>query len=61
MQLARLEGITKRIGEVEASNSLKTRLTRWYVLPNLKSEQKHLLEREDNFRERLDNILWKLV
>ena len=60
LQLQRLVNISITISLIESSNSLRTKLTRWYDLPNLKSEQKHLEEREDNFRERLEKIEWKL-
>jgi len=58
--LDRLESISCYISKIENGSGIINKIQRFYTLPVLRSEQKHLNSRRDEYQARLDDIEWKL-
>jgi len=60
LSLERLESISSYISKIENGSGILNKLQRLHTLPTLRSEQKYLQSRRDEFESRLDDIEWKL-
>lgn len=58
--LDRLESISGYISKIENGSGILNKLQRLHTLPTLRSEQKYLQSRYDEYQARLDDIEWKL-
>jgi len=60
LSLDRLESISGYIVEIENGSGILNKIKRLHTLPILRSEQKHLESRRDEFQSKLNDIEWKL-
>jgi len=60
LSMERLESISGYIAEIEIGSGFWNKIKRLYTLPILRSEQKYLQSRRDEFQAKLDDIEWKL-
>jgi len=58
--LDRLESISHYIVKIENGSGIINKILRLHTLPILRSEQKDLDSRRDDYQARLDDIEWKL-
>jgi len=60
LSLDRLDRITGYIVEIEMGHGIMNKIKRLHTLPTLRSEQKYLRGRQDEFQLKLQDIEWKL-
>jgi len=60
LSLDRLESISGYISKIENGSGILNKLQRFHTLPTLRSEQKYLQSRRDEFESKLEDIEWKL-
>jgi len=60
LSLDRLESISGYISKIENGSGIINKIQRFHTLPILRSEQKHLNSRRDEFESKLEDIEWKL-
>jgi len=58
--LDRLESISHYIVKIENGSGILNKILRLHTLPILRSEQKDLNSRRDDYQARLEDIDWKL-
>jgi len=58
--LDRLESISCYISKIENGSGIINKIQRFHTLPVLRSEQKYLNSRRDEFESKLNDIEWKL-